>query len=104
VHQTAVLGGNRVDVYFDGGSAFDAMERDVDAARTEILVESYIWKDDTTGRRALDALGRATARGVAVRAPIRSAPRGGLDRAKARDPSVVFVIPRSEATRPDPLL
>jgi len=57
-----------VDVYFDGGSAFDAMERDVDAARTEILVESYIWKDDATGRRALDALGRATARGVAVRA------------------------------------
>jgi cardiolipin synthase A/B len=68
VDQTAVLGGNRVEVYFDGGSAFDAMERDVDAARTEILVESYIWKDDATGRRALDALGRATARGVAVRA------------------------------------
>ena len=68
VDQTAVLGGNRVEVYFDGGSAFDAMERAVDAARTEILVESYIWKDDATGRRALDALGRATARGVAVRA------------------------------------
>ena len=68
VDQTAVLGGNRVHVYFDGGSAFDAMERDVDAARTEILVESYIWKDDSTGRRALDALGRAVARGVAVRA------------------------------------
>ncbi len=68
VDQTAVLGGNRVEVYFDGRSAFDAMERAVDAAQTEILVESYIWKDDATGRRALDALGRATARGVAVRA------------------------------------
>ncbi len=68
VDQTAVLGGNRVEVYFDGGSAFDAMERAVDAAQTEILVESYIWKDDATGRRALDALRRATARGVVVRA------------------------------------
>lgn len=68
VDQTAVLGGNCVDVYFDGASAFQAIERDVDGARTEILVESYIWKDDSTGRRALDALGRAAARGVAVRA------------------------------------
>jgi cardiolipin synthase len=68
IDQTPVLGENRVEVYFDGRSAFDAMERDVDAARTEILVESYIWKDDDTGRRALDALSRAAARGVAVRA------------------------------------
>ena len=68
VDQSPILGGNRVDVYFDGGAAFDAMERDVEAARTEVLVESYIWKDDSTGRRALDALGRAAARGVAVRA------------------------------------
>ena len=68
IDQTPVLGGNRVEVYFDGRSAFDAMERDVEAARTEILVESYIWKDDDTGRRALDGLSRAVARGVAVRA------------------------------------
>lgn len=68
VDQTAILGGNRVDVYFEGGSAFDAIARDVDNARTEILVESYIWKDDSTGRRALEGLGRAVARGVAVRA------------------------------------
>jgi cardiolipin synthase len=68
VDQTAVLGGNRVDVYFDGASAFDAMARDVEGARSEILFESYIWKDDATGRRALDALGRAVSRGVTVRA------------------------------------
>jgi cardiolipin synthase len=68
IDQTAVLGGNCVDVYFDGAAAFDAIARDVDAATTEVLVESYIWKDDATGHRALDALGRAAARGVAVRA------------------------------------
>ena len=68
IDQASFLGGNRVDVYFDGGSAFDAMERDVESARTEVLVESYIWKDDATGRRALDSLGRLAARGVAVRA------------------------------------
>ena len=68
VDQTAVLGGNGVTVYFDGASAFEAIKRDVAAARTEVLVESYIWKDDSTGARALDGLGRAAARGVVVRA------------------------------------
>jgi cardiolipin synthase len=68
VDQTAVLGDNRVTVLFEGARAFDAMERDVESAVTEVLVESYIWKDDETGHRALGALGRAAARGVAVRA------------------------------------
>jgi len=68
IDQTPVLGGNRVEVYFDGRSAFDAIKHAGDAAQTEILVESYIWRDDDTGRRALDGLSRAVERGVAVRA------------------------------------
>jgi cardiolipin synthase len=39
----------------------------IDAAREEVLVESYILKDDSTGRAFLDVVGRAAARGVAVR-------------------------------------
>ncbi|HLN81338.1 MAG TPA: phospholipase D-like domain-containing protein [Thermoanaerobaculia bacterium] len=67
VDQAPVLGGNCVDVDFEGAAAFAAMDQAIDGARTEILAESYIWKDDATGRRTLDALGRAAARGVAVR-------------------------------------
>ena len=67
VDQSAILGGNRVDVYFDGGAAFAAMDTAIEGAQAEILAESYIWKDDATGRRMLDALTRAVERGVAVR-------------------------------------
>jgi cardiolipin synthase len=67
VDQAAVLGGNRVEVYFEGAAAFAAMREAVDGARIEVLAESYIWKDDETGRIALDALGSAAARGVKVR-------------------------------------
>ena len=67
VDQSAILGGNRVDVYFDGPSAFVAMEEAIELAQTEILAESYIWKDDATGRRIFEALTRAVERGVTVR-------------------------------------
>ena len=67
VDQAPVLGGNCVDVYFDGAAAFSAMDQAFEGARTEILAESYIWKDDATGQRILEALGRAAERGVAVR-------------------------------------
>lgn len=44
------------------------MREAVGAARREVLVESYIWRDDATGRAMLDDLARAAARGVRVRA------------------------------------
>jgi cardiolipin synthase A/B len=68
VDQSAILGGNRVDVYFDGPAAFASMAEAVEAAASEILAESYIWKDDETGRGTLELLTRAARRGVAVRA------------------------------------
>jgi cardiolipin synthase len=57
----------RVDVYFEGEKAFDAMIRDVDAASTEVLLESYIFKGDETGRRFQRVLIAAAGRGVRVR-------------------------------------
>ena len=60
-------GGNRVEVFFDGGTAFAAMLRDVAAAREEVLLESYIFKDDSTGRRFQQELLAAARRGVSVR-------------------------------------
>lgn len=67
IDQAPILSGNRVDVFFRGGEAFEAMGKAIDAAREEVLVESYILKDDATGHAFLDAVGRAAARGVAVR-------------------------------------
>lgn len=68
IDQAPITGANRVTVFFEGADAFRAMVEAVDAARSEVLAESYIWKDDATGRMMLEALGRAADRSVAVRA------------------------------------
>ena len=59
--------GNAVDVYFSGADAFAAMLEAVRGAREEVLLESYIFKDDATGTAFARELGEAAARGVAVR-------------------------------------
>jgi len=59
--------GNEVEIYFDGRSAFAAMRAAGLAARREILLESYIFKDDATGRLFLEEVQAAAARGVQVR-------------------------------------
>ena len=53
--------------YFRGEAAFASMLDAIEAAREEVLVESYILRDDFTGRELVEALGRARARGVVVR-------------------------------------
>ncbi len=67
IDQGPVLGGNRVEVFFQGAEAFASMCRSIDAARAEILLESYILKDDETGCVFLEALASARARGVEVK-------------------------------------
>jgi cardiolipin synthase len=61
------LGGNQVEVFFDGRAAFTAMRDAVRAAREEVLLESYIFKDDSTGRSFLEETKAAAQRGVKVR-------------------------------------
>ncbi len=56
-----------VEIFFEGEKAFDAMLAAVNAAREEVLLESYIFRDDPTGRRFQAALIRAARRGVSVR-------------------------------------
>ncbi len=60
--------GNRVEVFTHGADAFAAMRRAIREATTEVLVESYVWRDDATGRAFLDDLADAAGRGVRVRA------------------------------------
>jgi cardiolipin synthase A/B len=66
IDQSPFLEGNRVRACFRGPETFEAMRAAIDAARAEVLVESYIFKDDATGRSLLEAFGRAVDRGVRV--------------------------------------
>src|SRR5258707_14230808 len=50
IDQSPILEGNRVQAYFRGPETFEAMRAAIDGAREEVLVESYIFKDDATGR------------------------------------------------------
>ena len=59
--------GNRIGLLRSGAEYFPALEAAIDTARVEIWLESYIFADDTTGRRIADALSRAAQRGVKVR-------------------------------------
>ncbi|MEO6193021.1 MAG: phospholipase D-like domain-containing protein [Thermoanaerobaculia bacterium] len=61
------FGGNEVEVYFEGRSAFGAMRDAVRTAQREILLESYIFKDDSTGRLFLAEIQAAADRGIKVR-------------------------------------
>src|SRR5690606_31876908 len=68
IDDSVVHRGNRIEVYTSGDEAFAAMREAIRGARSELLVESYIWRDDATGRELLDELSRAVERGVTVRA------------------------------------
>ena len=50
----------------DGAAAFDEILRCIDAARSSILINMFIWRDDTIGNRLAHAVLRAADRGVHV--------------------------------------
>jgi cardiolipin synthase A/B len=59
--------GNRIELLRNGEQYFPALERELDAATSEIHFESYIFEADATGERIAQALIRAARRGVTVR-------------------------------------
>jgi cardiolipin synthase A/B len=59
--------GNRVELFCDGEEAVRAMLAALNEAREEVLIESYIFTADTTGRRFRQHLIDAAARGARVR-------------------------------------
>ncbi|HXO20376.1 MAG TPA: phospholipase D-like domain-containing protein, partial [Thermoanaerobaculia bacterium] len=67
IDSAPLLGGNQVVPFFSGDEAFAAMRQAVAHARREILLESYIFRDDGTGRRLFGELALAAGRGVSVR-------------------------------------
>ena len=58
--------GNRIELLRNGLEFFPALEGEIDAASSEIHLETYIFEADETGNRIAGALMRAARRGVAV--------------------------------------
>jgi cardiolipin synthase len=67
VSEFPFLAHNRIEPLLNGDAAYPAMLAAIDEARTSIALSVYIFDDDPTGRRFVEALSRAVARGVAVR-------------------------------------
>ncbi len=59
--------GNKIQLFFHGEEALASVVQAIENATEEILLETYILRDDATGRRLLGLLGKAAARGVRVR-------------------------------------
>ena len=53
-------------IFTSGQDVFDDMIAAIDGAQETVKLETYIWKDDATGRRFRDAVNRAAQRGVDV--------------------------------------
>jgi cardiolipin synthase len=60
--------GNRGRLTADSNHAIDDMVADMDAARDHIHLAFYIWLDDNSGLKVVEALKRAAGRGVTCRA------------------------------------
>jgi cardiolipin synthase len=58
------ISNNKINLFQNGEAYFPAIEAALDRAMHEIYLESYIFEDDTTGRRMAEALRRAALRGV----------------------------------------
>ena len=64
---TPLVTGNLATLLIDGPDTYQAMLNAIEAARTTIHFESYIFEDDVVGRRFAAALLRKQAEGVQVR-------------------------------------
>lgn len=56
-----------IEIFTAGKEKFDALERDLEAARHSICLQYYIFEDDSTGQRFKDILIRKASQGVRVR-------------------------------------
>ena len=58
---------NQLNLYHDGASAFESLLADIAAARDFIMVQYYIFRDDSTGAALIEALAKKAAEGLEVR-------------------------------------
>mgnify|MGYP001811637672 FL=1 len=62
------VGGNRAHLLPDSNATIASMVADIDAATDHVHLLFYIWLPDNNGRKVVEALKRAAARGVTCRA------------------------------------
>lgn len=62
----SVVPGNRLTLLRTGAEYFPALEEAIDAAVTQVFLQTYIFADDESGRRIAAALARAVLRKVSV--------------------------------------
>ena len=67
VTQHDITSGNSIEALTTGDDAYQAILRAIAEAERSILLETYIFDRDRVGRRFVEALSAATARGVTVR-------------------------------------
>ncbi len=67
VVERPLVAGNSVEDLVDGAQAYPAMLEAINAARSSIMLASYIFNGDGIGAQFVEALARAHQRGVAVR-------------------------------------
>lgn len=72
-NEMALVAGNTVDLIADTEESIDRMIEDIDAAVHHVHMLMYIFADDETGRRVVEALNRAAKRGVICRLLVDSA-------------------------------
>jgi cardiolipin synthase len=62
-----LLSGNRVEPLLGGDEAYPAMLQAIDSAQTSVCLTTYLFDNDATGERFVQALSAAERRGVQVR-------------------------------------
>jgi cardiolipin synthase len=62
-----LVGGNLIEVLYNGEQAYPAMLAEIENARHSLFLATYIFEIDHTGRSFIDGLSRAVRRGVDVR-------------------------------------
>ena len=64
------VGGNMARLLADSNTAIDALVEDIDAAENHVHVLFYIWLSDSNGCKVIEAVQRASRRGVTCRAMV----------------------------------
>lgn len=82
---TEFVGGNRIALLKSGAEYFPALEAEIEGARREIHLETYIFEADATGRTIAGALMRAAGRGVATHVMVDGYGSQDLDRSLVRE-------------------
>jgi cardiolipin synthase len=95
----ALVDGNRVTLLISGVNYFPALEAELNAARREIHIETYIFENDAARRAIGDALARAARRGVVTNVMVDGFGSSDLDAefiAELRSAGVNFLVFRPD--------